>query len=145
MARGYRDTRRCNMKMYLAAAFPRHAEVNGYRRDLEAMGHFVTSRWHDSIYRHGSLADEDATDDVIRSWAVDDMSDLLAADAVISFTGAQELSRGGRHVEFGIALATGKTLVIIGNRENVFHWWHTARILPDVTAFLEWAKDRAGA
>jgi len=29
--------------------------------------------------------------------------------------------RGGRHVEFGLALAWGKRLMIVGPRENVFH------------------------
>jgi hypothetical protein len=31
-------------------------------------------------------------------------------------------ARGGRHVEFGVAVASGKRLIVIGYRENVFRW-----------------------
>jgi hypothetical protein len=32
-------------------------------------------------------------------------------------------ARGGRHVEFGIALGQHMNIVIIGPRENIFHWY----------------------
>ena len=43
-------------------------------------------------------------------------------------------SRGGRHVEFGIALARSKRLIVVGHRENVFHWLHM------VEFYSEWLE-----
>lgn len=40
--------------------------------------------------------------------------------------------RGGRHVEFGMALAWGLRLIVIGQRENVFH------CLPQVERYDTW-------
>ena len=56
-------------------------------------------------------------------FASEDWSDLLGSDICISFTETPRNthSRGGRHVEFGAALALGKRCIIVGPRENVFH------------------------
>jgi hypothetical protein len=35
--------------------------------------------------------------------------------------GRIDSGRGGRHVEFGAAVATGKRLIVVGHRENLFH------------------------
>lgn len=94
----------------------------------------MTSHWIDgshegppamSVTERGRLAEED--------WA-----DMAKADIVISFTElphseALNAGRGGRHVEFGAALALGKLCVVVGHRENVFHclldvvFWETWR------------------
>ena len=47
-------------------------------------------------------------------------------------------ARGGRHVEFGLALAAGKRLCIVGPRENIFHF------LPRVEVFRS-TDDLVGA
>ena len=61
----------------------------------------------------------------------------MAADAVIIFTEIPNtiLATGGRHVEFGLALAQGKRMIIVGPRENVFHY-----LLPDSQIFATWNK-----
>ncbi len=61
----------------------------------------------------------------------------MAADAVIIFTEIPNtiLATGGRHVEFGLALAQGKRVIIVGPRENVFHY-----LLPDSQVFVTWNK-----
>lgn len=43
---------------------------------------------------------------------------------MISFTEPPRsgASRGGRHVEYGIALARGVRVIVVGFRENIFHW-----------------------
>ena len=41
-------------------------------------------------------------------------------------------ARGGRHVEFGVAVSSGKRLIVIGYRENVFHW------LPQIEFYERW-------
>lgn len=59
-----------------------------------------------------------------KRWAVEDIEDIDAADALIAFTEAPGdtpgRSRGGRHVEFGYAIGKGKPVCIVGIRENVF-------------------------
>ncbi len=63
--------------------------------------------------------------------AVEDIEYLADADCLVSFTerpteGVSWAARGGRHVEFGVALATGKRLCLVGPRENIFH--HLPRV-----------------
>lgn len=46
---------------------------------------------------------------------------------------AAKASRGGRHVEFGLAVGRGKRCIVVGPRENVFH------LLPTVEHYADWA------
>ena len=97
------------------------------RAELLSIGDTVTSRWLD--FRK------------MRSWsfgiARQDCEDLIAADAVVTFTEIPNtiLATGGRHVEFGLALAQGKRVIIVGPRENVFHY-----LLPGSQIFATWNK-----
>ena len=63
-------------------------------------------------------------------FASEDLEDIRRADVVICFTEEPRSnnSRGGRHVEFGYALGLGKTIVIVGPRENVFYCIRNERI-----------------
>ncbi|HEY5870360.1 MAG TPA: hypothetical protein VI542_33135 [Candidatus Tectomicrobia bacterium] len=122
-------------RIYLASRYSRYPELQQYAKELEALGHTVTSRWirGDHEIRTDGQAETDAWQVV---WAQEDLQDLQAAECVISFTEPPQdvpgRSRGGRHVETGVALALNKMLVIIGYRENVFHW------LPQVAFFETW-------
>ena len=86
------------MRYHLAARYARRVELCGYRDRLLSIGDTVTSRWLD--FRK------------MPSWsygiAREDCEDLMAADAVIIFTEIPNkvLATGGRHVEFGLALAS---------------------------------------
>lgn len=125
------------MKIYLAARYSRHPEMQRCRDDLEALGHTVTSRWingdhkmvNDSMFSPGD-------ENIAERFAVEDYEDLLEADCVISFTEPQRStnSRGGRHVEFGIALGLGKHNVIVGPKENVFHY------MPGLDVYDSWPE-----
>jgi nucleoside 2-deoxyribosyltransferase len=121
------------MKIYLAARYRRREEMQGRAADLEAAGHEVTSRWirgsHEPV-RGVATAEERAV------WAAEGMSDLRTADALIAFTEPPEepKSRGGRHVEFGVALGLHKRIAVIGPQETVFH------CLPRVERFDSWRE-----
>lgn len=123
------------MKFYLAARYSRFPEMQLYAKDLERLGHHVTSRWIHGDHDIRSNKESDA-DDWMTLWALEDWKDLWNAACCISFTeppgDIPGRSRGGRHVEFGAALAMGKQLIVIGYRENVFHW------LPEVTFVATW-------
>jgi hypothetical protein len=109
------------VKIYIAARYDRRFEMLGVAAELNRAGHVVTSRWIE-----GGRGDDPA---IIA--AVEDVNDLTRADCLVTFTEEPErnvpwAARGGRHVEFGLALAMGKRVCVVGPRENVFH--HLLRV-----------------
>lgn len=123
------------MKIYLASRYSRFDEMQGIRVVLQAMGHTVTSRWIDGDHQinDAGLSDEAKAAERTR-FAAEDWEDLLAAHCVISFTEPPRAtnSRGGRHVEYGAALATNKRCIVVGHRENVFHCLPQVEFYPDL-------------
>jgi len=107
------------MKVYLAARYSRREEMIEHAVKLEMAGHLVTSTW----LRGHNKAWTGETDDQWAKFALTDIIDVERSEVVISFTHPRGTltTGGGRHVEFGYAYAKGKKLVIIGERENVFH------------------------
>ena len=95
------------MKIYLAAHYDRRWQMLGIASMLERAGHEVTSRWIEG----GRGADPAIVP------AVEALLDLGRADCLVAFTEEPPIfpvsSSGERHVEFGIALATGKRLCIV--------------------------------
>lgn len=124
------------VRVHLAARYSRREELCLYRADLARLGYFVTSRWLDGSHEVGGdgLSVEAARADHER-FAREDWEDVTTADVVISFTEPprSKPGRGGRHVEFGVAMALGKLCVIIGPRENVFH------CLPGIVHHDDWS------
>lgn len=127
--------------VYLAARYSRREELCEYRERLREMGFLVRARWLDGGHQladngtpigengealvegdAGGCSDESRR--LMAKFAKDDLEDVNAADIVISFTEPprSNASRGGRHVEFGIALARGSRVIVVGYRENIFHW-----------------------
>jgi len=138
-------------RFYLAGRYGRREELLDYAADLVHRGHGVTSRWLGGGHQAEEL-DAGGNGDVARwpleqarRFALDDIEDVLAADGLIAFSEPPRstASRGGRHVEFGMALcwrlASGVgPLVVIGPRENVFHCLPEVDVFPDWPAFLVW-------
>lgn len=127
------------MKIYLAARYTRRRELCAYADDLRAQGHQVTSTWIKGLHEASEGDDGHhltGTPEQIRSWAEEDWADLHAADCLIGFTEPpySEFSRGGRHVEWGAALAIGLRCICVGPRENVFYQ------LPAVERFDTWPE-----
>ncbi len=113
------------MRYHLAARYARRVELCAYRGQLLSIGDTVTSRWLDFRKK------PKWSSGIARA----DCEDLLAADSVIIFTERPNtvLATGGSHVEFGLALAQDKGVIIVGPRENVFHY-----LLPDSQMFATW-------
>lgn len=133
--------------IYLAGRYSRRLELSSYRDQLTELGIRVTSRWLNGAHQlddQGHPLGDDAErmfedgSPLVDHWrpkfATDDFDDVLAADTLIAFTEEPRSghSRGGRHVELGIALAAGKRIIVVGPRENVFCW------LPQVAQFDTW-------
>jgi hypothetical protein len=106
------------MKAYLCSQFARQEEMRGYRRYLELIGWEVVSTWID---------EEEDCSNKSKDYAKTDLKDLEIANVIIAFTGPpyygtlEEIARGARHAEFGYALAKEKLIILIGNKENIFH------------------------
>jgi len=101
------------MKIYLASNYSTWPQMQEHAKVLKELGHEVTSEWINGT--HG--ADDHA------DYARIDLRDLEVADAVIFFSESPDGSRtrGGKHVEFGYALAKGKHIFLVGRFHNVFH------------------------
>ena len=128
------------MKFYIAARFSRRPECNELAHRLLALGHEVTSRWvkpeTDHVMPTGLSAQ--AADSERKRFAMEDADDVHAADAMVSFMEEpRSNSRGGRHVEFGMALALGHSLYIIGPRETVFHHYPGVSQFETADQFLD--------
>lgn len=109
-------------KWYFAAQFSRLVEIASYATRARIANLEVTSRWLEQDPASGYAGGSDAAGHV---FAERDLKDIAAADGFLFFAEdpAVGVLRGGRHVEFGVALATGKTVEVIApcGRENVFH------------------------
>lgn len=111
--------------IYLAARYSKHAEMQGVRDVLEALGYKITSRWidlHEGKYPTSftsEILNSDPT--YCASIAYKDIEDIFEADTIISFTWPDGGGKGGRHVEFGLGIGLDKNLILIGPREHVFH------------------------
>ena len=126
------------MRLYLAARFSRFDELNRYRDELATAGIEVTSRWLNGGHEWVGTSDEDIPVEENARFAAEDLEDLRAADLLVCFTEPSRSgpARGGRHVEFGYALAFGIPIACVGHRENVFY------CLPEITFFPEWSEAR---
>jgi hypothetical protein len=122
------------MRVYLAARYSRHPEMQAVARELRAMGHEVTSRWILGDHQMADHVSTEAEHAERMRFAQEDLTDLKGADCCLCFTEAPRTttSRGGRHVELGIAIGAGKQIILVGPRENVFC------CLPQVEQFDAW-------
>ncbi len=135
------------MRFYIAARFDRLDEINIYANQLRERGYIVDCRWLQGLHQlhpGAHLLDTPAGFPNVsegitmaaRPFAEDDVQDIVASDALVLFSEPPDShsKRGGRHVEFGIALGLGKRLIVVGPRENVFH------CLPQVERFATWVE-----
>jgi hypothetical protein len=118
------------MRFYLAAPSSYQSLMRTWRRDLLALNHTVTSRWLDRELT-GVLIEGPH----METWAVQDVEDVVLADVVLNCT-LEPIGPGGRHSAFGMGLAFGKNLVIVGPREHIFHFMPQVAVYVDWTTFL---------
>jgi hypothetical protein len=111
------------VRVYIAASYARHADLQPVKRSLDTMGHKVVSRWLERSFKtidDGRKRDW-ATPSRMADEAAMDFTDVTKCDTFV-LEGAPEGTcvRGGKYVEFGVALAQGKSLHVIGHRELMF-------------------------
>lgn len=111
------------MKIYIAARYNRKEEMKGVAARLRTAGHKVASMWMYETYEANVTLNQ-VPQEILREIALSDYIELGAADAVLMFSEDPLVGtpRGGRHVEFGIAIGMGKDIYVIGPKENIFHY-----------------------
>jgi len=144
------------MRIYLAARYSRRDELCEIRRAIEAAGrHVVRARWLDGNHQisdsgipigegfeRDDMSGGDSAAVLRQRFAQEDFDDVASCDLFVAFTEPprSSASRGGRHVELGIALGLGKRIAVVGFRENVFCWLPVVQFyefMPDLLASLE--------
>lgn len=119
------------MRVYLAARYSRKKEIKSLIPILLEHNILTTSRWlHESASETAHL--DEFTPAFCRQTAAIDLEDIDLADTFVFFAEDPLIGtpRGGRHVEFGYALARGKRIVVIGRHENIFHY------LPQIVCYV---------
>jgi nucleoside 2-deoxyribosyltransferase len=106
--------------IYLAAPWKDRDKAREVRDQFVAAGIECTSRWLDTHF--GS--DEAGTDEQKAIEAMHDVEDVLRADILVLWN---SMKSEGKAVETGLALATAKGIVLIGERTNVFHYLRIPR------------------
>ena len=104
---------------------------------LNGEGYVVVARWikNDSKFGHGIHS---YTDSERAAIAEMDEADVRAADVLVLIAEAEGRTvPGGKHVETGIALALSKPVVVLGRRENIFHWHPRVAIVHSVEQLLQ--------
>lgn len=119
------------MNVYIAAPFSWKDEINDYATELRSLGINVTSSWLEEKADPKCTLDQ-FQDSYHEEIAAVDVRDIDAAQVVAVFTidplGPPK-PRGGRHWETGYAYGRNKEVIVIGPKENIFHY------LSDVKTF----------
>ena len=142
------------MRVYIAGPYRARIALQHCAAEAERIGYTSTARWLTGDHEGQPDAATDAPVTDRERWAREDLADIDKATVMIAFTAeaARALphvgiayppdnaafgASGGRHIETGYAIANGKTVVLVGEPENVFHWmpsikraetWHDATL-----------------
>ena len=135
------------MKIYLAARFHWKNRLREFRKDLEELGHIVTSSWLDTPWEDDGSSKwmtTAAPPDAREEWAIKDITDIEMSHVFIYFSEGTP-ARGGCHVEFGYALAMYVNVQlegvwIVGPQENVFHYHPSVKQFDDWDAMLNFLR-----
>lgn len=117
------------MKVYIAAPFELRKDAEALQLRLQDDGITVTARW----------IMEEGADQISHEWATNDLSDVARAD-ILLLLNPPEFKRsgtGGRHVEFGYALALNKKVLVVGVASNIFHSLNNVVIVPQTANILQ--------
>lgn len=136
--------------VYLSAAFERRAEMREIAKQIEAIelckgvqDFRVVSSWIHA--EHDVPVDSRAAEEVaLKCW-----EEIASAHAFIAFA-SPGYTRGGRHVELGVAMelgAVGCSMrgALVGKPENHFQALSWLRKFDDVPASLAWLKETVAA
>ena len=130
-------------RIALIARLGRRPEMREIAKRLEAMGHAMCSTWVRCDDEDGDLTLRQRQDAAV--WNADD---LESAGTAIAFTERPPMppgsERGGRHADFGYALAVCKRVIVVGPRENIAYWHPKVEQVGTVAELLTLLRERPG-
>jgi nucleoside 2-deoxyribosyltransferase len=115
------------ISVYLASKYEYYSEMKKAAAKLQAAGINTTSKWVDLAPQSFPTPEEAAMR------AQMDLGNITESDVLVIFN-PKEFHRsgtGGRHVETGYAIALKKPIILVGERENVFHHLSNITVIPD--------------
>lgn len=122
-------------KVYLAARSEDREEALRLRRALIGVSIGCTARWLDvpRLNQPGTLTEESAELCT---------RDIISADVFVTLSSRRTFrdTTGGKHVELGMALMLRKPILLLGERENVFHYYGQVQVLPELTNAAQLAR-----
>lgn len=94
------------------------------REKLTGLGFNVQASWLDEPdIKDDGVHMAPLTPEQHNEMAIRDIAEVKACDVFVTvLENGTGLTRGGRHVELGAALALDKPVITIGNPENTFHF-----------------------
>lgn len=127
------------LKIYIASRWDDRDDALMIKKFIEERGLICTSTWLTPHDEQSMDALKKAVIEKPRQRAIKDFEDIDASDVylVYSPTKSHRNGTGGKHVEMGYAMAKGKTCVLVGVRENIFHYHPAVRVVDGVEAFLK--------
>lgn len=144
------------MKVYIASFFADKDRVAARAKELTELGIECTMRWpYETAPHHATI--KDFPDEYFRETAVFDLEDIFDADVLVLTVpndaqmadhSVRAMARGGRHFESGfmyglIASGEKRELVLLGPRENVFHFLDGSSVTskyPAIHQFDTWEQ-----
>lgn len=105
------------MRIYLASNWQSQSRIRKVRDSLVRLGHTVCSNW---LSEDNAQAFSELTTKRRQMYSYRDIGEVVSCDLLIIDT-AEESTSGGREVEYGMALALGKSVWVIGPDRNIFH------------------------
>lgn len=103
--------------VYIAGSWKNKEFIRRRAEELIRLGISVTSRWLTS-----EEANPNSDSSVMCMYhAHMDLEDVLRADLFVVDTSVSSTT-GGYHVELGYAIGLGKSIYIVGHRENIFQY-----------------------
>lgn len=90
----------------------------------------VVSTWHNIMAKDATIDDTIERRNLIKKSSV-----------FILLTNTNGERKSERHVELGIAIASGCTIFVIGETENLYQKWPTVFRFNSVSAFVTYLKD----
>jgi nucleoside 2-deoxyribosyltransferase len=127
------------MRVYIAAPYSMKDTIKQDADDLLKYNITCTSSWVLEPHKPTTQM-QDLTHETHQKYALQDVEDVLQADVLVFHTDpTKTIVRGGRHVEFGMAvmmnrLGSSTPIYCVGmEEENIFHH------LPQVKHFATWA------
>lgn len=104
-------------RVYIAALFEARGRLLPHAQELARYGYKVVSSW---LNEDGGTGDITESKERYVAIALRDVADLSTADFLILDT-IDENVRGGREVEWGLALTRPMLRYIVGPQRNIFH------------------------